>query len=158
MLACKSEELVALGALGNLDAVLVGPLLDLAVGPGVENSVTEALLSSSGGLGSRSIGALGVQASKTSLTTESGNEGITSGRLRSWVATLVEPSLDVRVGPGSVEPVTGVGSGFAELGSSSLVVLADSPDKRVALARLGNGNAILISECLELRVRPAGQC
>lgn len=31
VLAGKSDELVTLGALGNLDAVLVSPLLDLAV-------------------------------------------------------------------------------------------------------------------------------
>jgi hypothetical protein len=42
MLAGKSEELIALGALGNLDTVAVGPLLDLAVGPRVEERVTEA--------------------------------------------------------------------------------------------------------------------
>jgi len=36
VLAGEGEELVALGALRNLDAVLVGPLLDLAVGPRVE--------------------------------------------------------------------------------------------------------------------------
>jgi len=49
VLAGESNELVALGALGNLDAVAVGPLLDLAVRPGVEESIAEALLSSGGG-------------------------------------------------------------------------------------------------------------
>lgn len=48
MLAGKSNEFIALGALRNLDTVLVSPLLDLAVRPGVEKSVREALLSSSG--------------------------------------------------------------------------------------------------------------
>jgi hypothetical protein len=55
VLAGESEELVAPAALGNLDAILVGPLLDLGVAPGVEESVREAL---SGGI-SRGCGCRG---------------------------------------------------------------------------------------------------
>jgi hypothetical protein len=155
MLAGKSEELIALGALGNLDTVAVGPLLDLAVGPRVEKSVAKAGLSGGGGRRDLSVGTLGVQASETRLTAKSGNKGITAGWLRDVVATLIEPCLDVRVRPGRVEPVTGVGSGLAELVGRGLVVLTDSLEKGVTLAGLGNRNAVLVGKSLELRVGPA---
>jgi hypothetical protein len=99
VLARKSKKLVALGALGNLDTVLVSPLLDLAVGPGVEKCVTEALLSSGSGRRNLSVGTLCVQAGETRLAAKTGNERVTAGRLRSGVAALIEPRLDVRVGP-----------------------------------------------------------
>jgi hypothetical protein len=158
VLAGKGEKLVALGALGNLDAVLVGPLLDLAVRPRIEESITEALLGGGGGRRDLSVRALGVQAGKAGLATERGDKRVTAGGLGGGVATLVEPGLDVRVRPRRVEPVTGVGSGLAKLGSGRLVVFADGLEERVALAGLGDGNAVLISEGLELRVGPAAGC
>lgn len=156
VLAGEGEELVALGALGNLDAVAVGPLLDLAVRPRVEEGIAEALLSSGGRRRDRSVGALGVHAGETRLAAEAGNERVAGSGLGNIVATLIEPGLNVRIGPRRVEPVTGVGSSLAELSSSGLVVLTDSLEERVALAGLGNGNAVLVGEGLELRVGPTG--
>jgi len=158
VLAGKSEELIALGALGNLDAVGVGPLLDLAVGPRVEKRVTQALLSGSGGRGGLSVSSLGVLASKTRLAAESGNQGVAVGGLRSGVTALIEPRLDIRVRPRRVEPVARVGSSLAELVGSRLVVLTNGLEERVTLAGLGDGNAILVGEGLELRVGPAVVC
>lgn len=45
VLAGESDELVAFAALRNLDAILVGPLLDLAVAPAIEKLVAQGLLS-----------------------------------------------------------------------------------------------------------------
>jgi hypothetical protein len=158
VLASESEELVALGALGNLDTVLVGPLLDLAVGPRVEESVAEALLSSRGRGRDLGVGALEVQASDARLTTDAGNEAITGGRLGNGVATLIEPGLQVRVGPRFVQPVTRVVDSLGELVGSRLVVLADRLEEGVTLAGLGNGNAILVGKGLQLRIGPAICC
>jgi hypothetical protein len=91
VLAGKSEELVALGALGNLDVVAVGPLLDLAIRPRVEESVAEAGLSGGGGGRNLSVGALGVLAGKTGLAAEAGNQRVAGGGLGDVVATLIEP-------------------------------------------------------------------
>jgi hypothetical protein len=158
VLAGESKELVALGALGNLDTVAVSPLLDLAVGPGVEESVAEALLGGGGGGRGLSVSALGVLAGKAGLAADAGDQRVASGRLRRGVTTGIEPGLEVRVRPGGVEPVTGVGSSLADLVSGGLVVLADSLNERVTLAGLGNRNAVLVGESLELRVGPAARC
>lgn len=158
VLASKSKELITLGALRNLDTVLVSPGLDLAVRPGVEKRVTEALLSSGSRGGNLSIRTLGIQAGKARLTTETGNKRVASGGLGSRVTTLIEPGLDVRVGPRGIEPFAGVCSSLAELVGSGLVVFTDGPQERVALARLRDRNAILVGKSLELRVRPAGTC
>jgi hypothetical protein len=158
VLAGESEELVALGALGNLDTVLVGPLLDLAVGPRVEKSVAEALLSSRGGGRDLGVGTLEVEASDARLTADVGNEAVTGGGLGNGVAALIEPGLQVRVGPGFVEPVTGVVDSLGDLVGSGLVVLADRLEEGVALAGLGNGNAMLVGKGLQLRVGPTRCC
>ena len=154
VLAGESDELVALGALGNLDTVLVGPLLDLAVRPGVEKSVAEALL----GVGSSgrdgSVGALGLLAGKTRLAAESSDHRVAGVGLGNVVAALIEPRLEVRVRPGSVEPVTGVVGSLLGLLSCRLVVVTDGSEERVTLAGLGDGNAVLIGESLELGVGP----
>lgn len=77
VLAGKGEELIALGALGNRDAVLVSPLLDLAIGPGVEESVSEGLLGVGGRAGDGGIGGFGVQGTETSIAADSSNKLIT---------------------------------------------------------------------------------
>lgn len=108
MLAGEGNELITLGALGNLDAVLVGPLLDLAVRPRVEESIAERLLGCRGGRRSLGVSTLEVQAGQARLAADVGNEAVTSGGLGNRVATFVKPSLQVGVGPRFVEPVTGV--------------------------------------------------
>lgn len=157
VLAGKCEKLVALGALGNLDAVLVGPLLDLRVGPRVKKSVAQALLGGGSRRGGLGIDALGALTCKARLAAEASNERVASRGLGNVVAALVEPSLEVRVGPGSVEPVTRVVGSLRGLVGNRLVVLADSLQKGVTLARLRNRNAVLVGESLELRIRPAAK-
>lgn len=155
VLAGKSDELVALGALRDLDAVLVGPLLDLRVGPGIEESIAEALLGSGGGRRDLSVGTLGVLASKTRLAAEAGNEGVAGGGLGNVVAALIKPGLEVRVRPRSVEPITRVVGGLGNLVGNGLVVLADGLQERVTLAGLRDGDAVLVGERLELGVGPS---
>lgn len=46
VLACQSDKFVALAALRDLDALLVEPLLDLALAPAVEKLIGETALSS----------------------------------------------------------------------------------------------------------------
>ena len=125
MLAGKSDQLVTLGALGNLDAVLVGPLLDLGVGPRLEKSIAQALLSGSGGSRGLGVNTLSVLAREAGLAAEVGDERVTGRGLRDVIATLIEPSLEVRVGPGSVKPVTGVVGSLRSLLGDGLIVLAD---------------------------------
>jgi hypothetical protein len=156
--AGKSDELVALGALGNLDVVLVGPLLDLAVGPRVEKRVTQALLSSGSGGRDLGVGTLGILAGKARLAAEAGNKRVTAGWLGNGVATLIEPSLDIRVGPRRVQPVTWVSGSLAKLGGGRLVVLADSLEEGVALAGLRYWDAVLVGEGFKLGVGPAVMC
>lgn len=49
MLAGQGDELVALGALRDLDALLVEPFLDLAVAPAIEELIAERMLGRFGG-------------------------------------------------------------------------------------------------------------
>lgn len=81
MLAGKSDELVALGALGNLDVVRVSPLLDLAVRPRIEKRVAQVCLSSGGGGRDLGVGTLGVLASETRLAAEASYKCVTVGWL-----------------------------------------------------------------------------
>ena len=158
VLAGKSDQLVTLGALGNLDAVLVGPLLDLRVRPRVQKGIAQTLLSSGGGSRGLGVNTLGVLAREAGLAAEVGDERVTGRGLRDVVATLIEPRLEVRVGPGSVKPVTGVVGSLRSLLSDGLVVLANGLQKGVALAGLRDGNAVLVSEGLQLRLGPAITC
>lgn len=125
VLAGESKQLVALGSLRNLDAVLVSPLLDLAVRPGIKKCVTETLLSSSGRRRGLSVCILGVQAGKAGLAANVGNQSVASRGLGNFVAALVEPSLEVRVRPGLVQPVAGVVGRLLGLLSSALVTSTD---------------------------------
>ena len=158
VLAGESDELVALGALGNLDTVLVSPLLDLAVRPGVEKGVAEALLGVGSSGRNRSVGTLGLLASKTRLAAESSNHRIAGAGLGNVVTALVKPRLEVRVRPGSVEPVTGIVGSLLGLLGCGLVVVTDGCEKRVTLAGLGDGDAVLVGKSLELRIRPTADC
>jgi hypothetical protein len=97
---------------------------------------------------------LSVQASETSIAADGSNKLVTGRGLRGRVTTLVQPRLEIRVGPGLVEPVTGVGSVLRGLVGDRLVVLAGSLEERVTVAGLGNRKAVLISKGLELRVGP----
>ena len=75
--------------------------------------------------------------------------------MRNRIATLVKPSLDIRVRPGCIEPVTRIGSSLRDLVGSGLVVLTNCLEKGITLAGLGNRNAVLVGKRLELGVGPA---
>ena len=158
MLACQSGELVTLAALGNGDAVLVEPLLDLAVRPALEKLVGKALLGVGSLLGGGVVLLVGPLSSNVRVTTDGGDERVAVAGLRDGDATLVAPSLQVRVGPLSVEPLARVGSGLAGLVCHGLVVGAGSREQRVASAGLGVGDTVVVKERLELRISPAKFC
>ena len=105
-----------------------------------------------------SVGALGLLAGKARLAAESSDHRVAGVGLGHVVAALIEPRLEVRVRPGSVEPVTGVVGSLLGLLGYGLVVVTDGSEERVTLAGLGNGNAVLIGESLELRVGPTADC
>jgi hypothetical protein len=158
VLAGKSGELVTLATLGNGNAVLVEPLLDLAVRPALKELVREALLGVRGLLGGRVVLLVGFLSSNVGVTTDGGDERVTVAGLGNRDATLVAPGLQIRVRPLSVEPVAGVGGGLAGLVRSGLVVGADGGEKRVASARARVGDSVVVAERLELRLGPAGGC
>jgi hypothetical protein len=57
-----------------------------------------------------------------------------------------------RLGPGLVEPVAGVGGSLASLLGNILVVGSKFLKEGISLSWLRNGNAVLVSEGLELGV------
>lgn len=158
MLAGEGGKLVALATLGNGDAVLVEPLLDLAVRPALEKLVGKALLRVGSLLGSGVVLLVGLLSSNVRVTTDGSDQRVAVAGLRDGDAALVAPRLQVRVRPLRVEPVTGVGSGLAGLVRSGLVVGADSREERVASAGAGVRDAVVVAERLELRLGPAGEC
>jgi hypothetical protein len=157
VLASESDELVALATLRDLDSVLVGPLLDLAVTPAVQEGITEGSL---GGLSSGGGGVVlgsGAVRSDLSVAADRRDQLVASAGLRHGNAALIEPGLEVGVRPGLVEPVTRVGSGLAGLVGNGLVVGAGSLEERVAAARGWVGDVVVVEESLELRLSPAGR-
>lgn len=156
MLASQGDQLVALATLGDLETVLIGPLLDLAVAPALQKGVAERGLSRSGRL--RGGGVLGSSriGGDLAIAANAGNELVTAAGLRSWDTTLIEPSLQVRVGPGLVEPVAGIADGLADFVGDGLVVGAGGVQERVAGAWGWVGDMVVVEERLKLRLSPAG--
>jgi hypothetical protein len=68
---------------------------------------------------------------------------------------LIEPSLQVRVGPLRVEPVAWVGCSLASLSGRGLVVRASGGEERIASAWRWVGDVVVVEERLELRLSPA---
>lgn len=122
MLAGESGELVALATLGDGDAVLVQPLLDLAVRPAVEELVGEALLGSGGLRRDGVVTLVGFLGGNVRVTADRGDELVAAAGLRGRNAALVEPGLQVRIGPLGVEPVTRIAGGLTGLVRRRLVV------------------------------------
>lgn len=123
MLASKSEKLIALTALWNLDPILVGPLLDLRVAPRIKERIRQALGSSGGGRGSSSGVSSEVVGGDTTVAADGGDDLVAGRWLRYWDATLVAPCLQVRFGPGAVKPFARVSSSLASLGRNGIVVV-----------------------------------
>jgi len=155
MLTSQGDELVLLGALGNLDAVLVEELLELAIGPRAEKGLSQAVLSTGSRRGGRGTGIGSLDAGKTRVAADGCENLVARGRLRNWDAALVQEGFELRFGPGGVEPVTWVGSRLADLAGSRVVVFTGGLEESVALARLGNGDTMLVAERLQLRIGPA---
>lgn len=75
--------------------------------------------------------------------------------MRSWDAALVEPGLQVRLRPRGVKPVARIAESLAGLVRNGLIVRADGLEERVASARSGVRNAMVVKEGLELRLGPS---
>lgn len=158
MLAGKSGELIALAALRDRDAILVEPLLDLVVAPGVEELVGERRGGGLGGRGSRVVLLLSLLGGDIGVAAERRDELVAVAGLRDGDTALVEPRLQVGVGPLRVEPVTRVGSGLAGLVRRRLVVAAGGVEERIAGAGRRVRDAVVIEERLELGLSPAVPC
>lgn len=89
----QSEDFVPLGTLRNLDALLISPLLELAVAIAIKEGVRQAL----GGRGSGSGGGRGprskIVTGDARVATNRGNKLVTIARLRNGNATLIAPGL-----------------------------------------------------------------
>lgn len=158
VLAGESSELVTLATLGNRDAVLVEPLLDLAIAPAVKELVGKRRLGRLSRLGGSVVLLAGLRGSDVGVAADGRDELVTVTGLRCRDTALVEPCLQVRVGPLRVDPVTRVARGLAGLVRCGLVVGADSMEERVASARSRVRDAVVVEERLELRLGPAGVC
>lgn len=155
MLAREGNQFVALAALGHLDAVRVTPFLDLGVGPRVEELVGEVLvclLCLGRGVVKRG---LELNGRKTRVAADGGDQLVTRARLRDVIAAFVEPGLEIRFGPGVIEPVARIVGMLVDLVGRGLVIGANGLEERVAFAWLGNGDAVLVSKSLQLGVGPA---
>jgi len=146
VLTGKSDKFIALGTLRNRDAVVVAPLLDLAIGPGVEERVAESVGGRGGRCSSRGGGVRHAAASITRVTTDGSDQLVTAADLGSWNAALIEPSLEVRFGPGLVKPVAGVADALASLVGDALVILASGAKERVPSTRVRVWDAIPVEE------------
>jgi len=155
VLANKSTELLGLRALGNVDTMGIAELLELRLTPGVDELVCQGGVGLLGGSCSASLGLLSLEVGNAGVAADGSNQLVTGGGLRSGDAVGVEPLLEVGLGPGVVEPVARVVGSLANLLSDRVIVLADLSQKSVALARLGNRDAVVIAEGLELAVGPA---
>lgn len=145
VLSNKSPKLVDLGALRNRDAVLVAELLELGLAPSVNDGVSQIVigrLNLSRGLVRL---ALGLEVGETRVAADRGNQLIASGWLRGREAVGIEPLLEIRLRPGRVQPVSGIGSGFSSLFSSSLVRLTGLLKKSITGTRLRNCRVTVVS-------------
>jgi len=91
------------------------------------------------------------------VVTDCGEHLVTLAVRRDRDATLIEPLLELRVGPGFVQPVAGVCSSLANLLSSALVALTSCLVRLVTLARLRDGDSVTVAECLERGFGPSTQ-
>ena len=158
MLTGQSDELVALAALRNLDAVAVGPCLDLAVAPAVEECVTERLSGTSGRLGGRGVLLSSLIGSDLRVAAKGSNELVAVAWLRNWNTTLVAPSLQVGVRPLRVEPVAWVCGSLASLLSGFGVVGAGGGQEGVAGTWRWVWDLVVVQPRLELGLSPTVRC
>lgn len=158
MLAGKSDELVALAALWDLDAVAVGPSLDLAVTPALEERIAERLGGTGGRLGSRSVLLSSLIGSDLRVAAQGGNELVAIARLRDWNTTLIAPCLQVGVGPLRVQPVAWVCGSLTRLLGDLGVVGTGGVQEGVAGAWRWVGDVVVIEPRLELGLSPTVRC
>jgi hypothetical protein len=145
VLSDKSPQFVDLGALGNRDAVLVAKLLELGLAPSVNDGVSQVGIGSLDLLSSSIRLALGLEVGEARVAADRGNQLVAGGGLRGREAVGVKPLLEIRLGPGRVQPVSRIGSGFSGLFSGSLVSLASLLEKSVTGTRLGNCRVTIVS-------------
>jgi hypothetical protein len=147
VLANKSTELIELDTLGNLDAVLVAELLELRLAPGVDKLVGESRICLLGARGRTSLLLLGLEGGKARVAANRGDQLVTSAGLRSGDSVSVEPLLEIRFGPGIIEPVARVGGSLASLLGNCVKVLANLGQESVTLAGLWDWRMLAYCSC-----------
>lgn len=140
----------------TVDCVLVTELLQLRLAPGIDDLVGERGVSGVGACGSGVLLVLQSEVGEARVATNRGNQLVTlqiSKRqsktsqisfkgfpyvrdLRGRDTIGIQPFLEVRLGPGVVEPVTRVRGGLAHLLRYGLVVGADLLENSVTSAGL----------------------
>jgi hypothetical protein len=160
------QDLILLRVLGNRDSVGVSPVLELGVGPVVEDVlpnlaslVEDILLGDVEGLLEVISSLLTLNVKGSGILSDGSNQLVSLGALGDRNSSLVEPLLEIRIGPGVVEPVGGVRrlgrstgdtSGFGNL----LVVLLDILDELTSGSSRGNNNLGRLEQVVELLVGP----
>lgn len=129
--AGQRNQLVALRALRHLDPVLVAPLFDLGVAPGVEQRVRDTLRGCGCGCRERALPCRELGRGDAGVASHGGDEFVSAGGLRYGDPSLVAPGFEVGFRPAFVQPVARVEGGFAELGGDGLVVCAGGGEEVV---------------------------
>ena len=150
VLACERNELVALGALRNLNPVGVAPGFDLGIGPGVEQCIGEGLVRGRGGVGDGCERVVVLLRGDARVASDLGDELVALAGLGDGDAALVEPELEVGFGPGLEEPVAGVGGCLAGFVGDLGVVFTRGFEEGVAGAGGGVGDLVVVEEGFEL--------
>lgn len=138
VLADKGTELVDLGALGNRNVVLVAEFLELRLAPGINKLVSQSGISLLSAGRSASLLLLGLEIRETRVAADRGNQLVTGGWLRGRDSVSIEPLLEVRLGPGVIEPVARVGNRLTSLLSGGLIRGTGLLEEGVTLAGLRN--------------------
>ena len=155
MLLGECNQFIAFGALRNLNAILISPIFDLTVAPGIQHCVGETLLGSICGSGSRCSGVLQVLSRQARIATDRSDELVPGARLWDRYSALIEELLELGLGPGLIEPIARVARGLLELFRDRLVVLSSGGQERVALTWLRSRYAMFVEEGFELGISPA---
>ena len=155
MFTCKSNKLIALGALGNLNPIGIGPLLDLRVAPGIEESIGEGLLGSRGRVSNGCDGVFVLLRGDARVAADVGDQLVTVAGLRDRDTTFVKPKLEVGIGPSLVEPVAWIRCSLASLVGDLGVIFPNGLEETVTGARRGIRDLVVVKEGFELRIRPA---
>ena len=143
VLTSEGEELIAFAILRVVNAVLVQPLLQLAIRPSLEGLLSDLVPC-----------ILPLERSLTGVAADGSNKLITVVPLRNRVAVLITPLLQIASRPLGIDPVTRVLGSLTSLGGNSLIVATSSGEKSITVPRLRARDVVIVKKRLELRSSP----